>query len=554
MRFAYHIFILVLTTFLAGGLVPVVVAQDTEGAESNPQEGVSEAPTESTSPPEVEGGGPLYIRQIKVRGAKNLPPIEVEKAIYPYLGPGRTESDVEKARAALEQAYKDRGFQTVEVQVPQQTGARGIVYLNVIERTVGRLRVKGSRYFSLEEIKRLAPSIAEGKVVNFNEVTRDIIALNQLPDRRVTPSLRAGIEPNTVDIDLDVKDTFPLHGSLELNNRNSPNTTALRLNGSISYNNFWQKGHSAGLSFQIAPEKVDEAKVFSAYYLARFPEVPWFSLILQGTKQDSNVSTLGGAAVAGKGEIVGLRALINLPPGKDFFHSLSVGLDYKNFDQLINLSTDQITAPITYFPVSASYTASWIGKNARTELNAGVTLSARGLGSDETEFSDSRFRSSGSFIYFRGDVSHTRDFLDGWQAFGKLQAQISNQALVSSEQFSAGGVGTARGYLESEVAGDNGLFTTLELRSPNIFKVLPWLRDRGAEWRIYTYLDSGFITVRNALPGQESRNELASFGIGTSVQFTENYSGSIDVAFPLISQGESKARSANINFRLWADF
>lgn len=554
MRFTNQISVIALTTLLTASVVTPLRAQETGTGEDTAEETPSPSQAETSEPTELEGGGPLYIRQIKVRGAKNLPPIEVEKAIYPYLGPGRSETDVEKARAALEQAYKDRGFQTVEVQIPQQTGARGIVYLNVIERTVGRLRVKGSRYFSLEEIKRLAPSIAEGKVVNFNEVTRDIIALNQLPDRRVTPSLRAGLEPDTVDIDLEVKDTFPLHGSVELNNRNSPNTTSLRLNGSISYNNFWQRGHSAGLSFQIAPEKIEEAKVFSGYYLARFPETPWFSLILQGTKQDSNVSTLGGAAVAGKGEIVGLRALINLPAKEQFFHSISVGLDYKNFDQLINFTTDEITAPITYFPISASYTASWIGEKARTELNAGVTLSIRGLGSDETEFSDSRFRSSGSFIYFRGDISHTRDLYAGFQGFAKLQGQLSNQALVSSEQFSAGGVGTARGYLESEVAGDNAVFTTLELRSPNIFKVLPWLKDRSAEWRIYTYLDSGFITVRDALPGQESRYELASFGIGTSIQFAEHYSGSIDVAFPLIAQGESKARSANVNFRLWADF
>ena len=65
----------------------------------------------------------------------------------------------------------------------------------------------------------------------------------------------------------------------------------------------------------VAAEDPSEAKVFSGYYLTRLEKTPWLSFILQGTKQDSNVSTLGGAAVAGRGEILGARAMITLPPG-----------------------------------------------------------------------------------------------------------------------------------------------------------------------------------------------------------------------------------------------
>src|SRR5262249_7051154 len=158
------------------------------------------------------------------------------------------------------------------------------------------------------EIKRRAPSLAEGTLPNFNDVTRDIVALNTLPDRRITPTMRPGVEPGTWDVDLNVKDTFPLHGSVELNNRASPDTTDLRVNGSVSYNNLWQLGHSAGASFQVSPQDLSEVKVLSGYYIARFPSVNWLSLMASGTKQNSNVSTLGGVAVAGRGEIAGLRA------------------------------------------------------------------------------------------------------------------------------------------------------------------------------------------------------------------------------------------------------
>jgi hemolysin activation/secretion protein len=151
------------------------------------------------------------IDEYRIEGADHMPQIEVEEAVYPFLGPARTAEDVEKARSALEKAYQSKGYQTVTVSIPEQNPQNGIVVLKVAEAKVGRLRVKGSRYFDLDKIKDKAPSVAEGKLPNLNEVTKDIIALNQLPDHKVTPALRAGAAPGTVDVDLNVEDKLPLH-------------------------------------------------------------------------------------------------------------------------------------------------------------------------------------------------------------------------------------------------------------------------------------------------------------------------------------------------------
>lgn len=527
--------------------------------------GVSFGSQRAASPPASSGAGAqeqveeptLYIREFRVTGAHKLRQIEVEKAVYPYLGPGRTAEDVEAARAALEAAYHEQGYQTVSVQVPPQQARRGIVSLTVVEGKVGRLRVKGSRYFDLEQIKRHAPSMAEGNVPNFNDITRDILALNQLPDRRVTPELRAGVEPGTVDIDLNVKDKLPLHGSLELNNRYSADTAQLRLNGSLSYSNLWQLGHSLGFSFQISPEDLEQVKIFSAYYLAKFPNLPSFSLLLQGTKQNSNVSTLGGQAVAGNGEVVGIRGIVVLPSLENFYESLSFGVDYKRFDQDITLGTTLLAAPITYYPVSIYYNGSWIEKTHSTDLSAGVTFSFRGAGSDEAEFDSRRYNSSGGFIYFRGDLAHTHDLPFDFQAFAKVQGQLTAQPLIDSEQFSGGGLGTVRGYLESEVLGDNGGAGTLELRSPSLLAWLgdknKWLADKN-EWRLYVFADGAILGVNDPLPEQESHFELASIGFGSRIRLFDFLNGSLDAGWPLISQTQTHAHDLLLTFRVWAQF
>src|SRR5262249_46654397 len=152
--------------------------------------------------PDKAAAPPVHfdIDEYRVEGADSLPQLEIEAAVYPYLGPRRSSEDVEKARAAVEKAYHDKGFQTASVTIPQQDAQRGFIVLKVSENRVGRLRVKGSRYFDLDNIKRNAASLKEGVLPDFKEVTKDIVALNRWPDRRVTPALRAGVTPGTVDV------------------------------------------------------------------------------------------------------------------------------------------------------------------------------------------------------------------------------------------------------------------------------------------------------------------------------------------------------------------
>jgi hemolysin activation/secretion protein len=522
----------------------------------------------------------MFIREFRVLGATELPRIAVEETVYPFLGPGRTFDDVERARAALEKAYRDKGFSIAQVMIPEQTGGGGIVNLQVLVGKVGSLHVKNARFFRPSLVRKQAQSLAEGKVVNFNAVTRDIVALNQHPDRRVQPKLEPGAEPGQWDIELLVDDKSPFHGSVELNNRNSANTTDLRLNTSFSYANLWQRGHSIGASYQTSPGDLSEVKVFSGYYIARFAGVDDFSLMLTGTKQDSNVSTLGGVAVAGKGEILGARGIFTLPSQEGFFHSLSLGLDYKHFDQAVQIGITTDVTPISYYPLSATWDGTWLHsreepaatatdpEGARkvelgtTTLSAGVTFGLRGTGSTRTSLDRNRFGADGNFIYLRGDISHTQKLWNDWELFAKVQGQASDQPLVNSEQFGGGGMGTVRGYLEAEVLGDNAILGTVELRTSSLLKpkrVVGEGREAreeatGNEWRFYAFADGGSLTLHDTLPEQASSFRLASIGLGTELQLRKHFHGILEVSLPLTTQSATEAHDPRVSFRLWADF
>ncbi|MET0311355.1 MAG: ShlB/FhaC/HecB family hemolysin secretion/activation protein, partial [Burkholderiaceae bacterium] len=369
----------------------------------------------------------------------------------------------------------------------------------------------------------------------------------------------------TVDIDLNVEDKRPLHGSLELNNRYSANTTALRLNGSLSHGNVWQLGHTAGGNFQVAPENPDDALVYSGYYLARVSD--GVSLMLQGTWQDSDISTLGGAAVAGRGHVLGVRAMYDLPSTATFYQTFSLGVDYKNFSEDIVIGKDVISSPIEYWPLSANYGATWLAEKAFTEANVSLNFHARGWGSKETDYANKRYEADANYVFLKGDVAHTRDMADGSQWFGKVQGQVASRPLVNGEQISGGGLGTVRGYLEATALGDNGIFFTGEYRTPSLIgkggkdgAKDPLDGDDAAahadasEWRFHVFTDAGLVGIWEPLPGQQRRFGLASAGAGTRFKAFKHYNGSLDVAVPFIGQSDAEAGEVRVTFRGWAEF
>jgi hemolysin activation/secretion protein len=500
-----------------------------------------------------------------VEGANTLTQIEVEEAIYPFLGPGRTAEDVEKARAALEKAYRDKGYQTVSVAVPQQVVGGKVVVLKVAELKVGRLRVKNARYFDLDKIKSKASSFKEGSLPNFAEVAKDIVALNQWPDRRITPALRAGVTPGTVDVDLNVEDKVPLHGSVELNNRRSPNTTPLRLSATVHYDNLWQLGHSLSFAYLTAPRRTSDTVVFSGSYLARIPDVDWLSVLVYGLKSKSNVATVGGMNVVGPGGALGARAVITLPAMENLFHTVSIGLDYKHFGQTVTIKTDSFSSPITYYPLVASYSGAYQAENFTTQINVGLTLNMRTPSSGTSAFDNKRAYASGSFAHFNLDLSHTQELPEGLQLYGRLQGQIADGPLVSSEQLSLGGLDTVRGYLESEVLGDNGAAGRIELRSPNIGAMLQDALKREAgedaprfdavnEWRIFGFTDRGVAAIIHPLPEQQAHFNLWSYGVGAHFKVFDMVNGLIIYSMPMIAQTYTRAKDPHLNFRLWSEF
>jgi hemolysin activation/secretion protein len=245
------------------------------------------------------------IDRFEITGNTLFPTDVLVEELRAYTGDGKSAEDVKKARSALEQFYHKNGYPTALANIPEQTVEGGIIRLEVVESKIRRVRITGNRYFTMEKISNSLPSCREGKILYVPNVQTELSEINRNPDLKVAPVLMPGKEMGTIDVELRVKDKLPLHGSLELNNRNTHATTDLRLNGMLRYDNLWQKEHSISFQFQTSPEDTQEVRMISTSYV-------WPSIfgedhmsVLYGVISDSDTAFGGGFTVVGKGYIAG---------------------------------------------------------------------------------------------------------------------------------------------------------------------------------------------------------------------------------------------------------
>ena len=485
----------------------------------------------------------------------------IERAVYGGLGPGQTAADVEKSRATLEAAYRARGYESVSVDLPPQREIDGIVTIKVTEARLGTVKVTGSRYSSDTRLRRQLPSLAAGEVPDLKAAQREIADVNRLADRQVTPLIKPGKVPGTIDIELKVRDKFPLHARVELNNDHNPNTDPLRLVGTIRYADLWHLGHSVSFTYIVAPQNRANAEVYSGSYLAPIWGSQW-SLLLFGYKSNSTVPSLGGTSVLGNGYDIGLRAIRQIGGGAGWQQSISFGADYKNFNELIRLGTTTLEAPIRYVPATFSYSVSHSNDRATASLTTAVTAGIRRIGTPDAifapgsttniigGFASRRFGALGNFVHFNAEAEYRRNLGSDIVADVRLAGQLADQPLVSSEQFVSGGLGTVRGYLQSEAVGDDGGFGSIELRSPSATFLGSFVDD----WRLFVFADGAYARIRQPQTGQTDSYTLLSVGAGTRFQFFRYVSG--EAVFGHVLRGATTSREGDnrATFRVKAEF
>jgi hemolysin activation/secretion protein len=537
---------------VAGGIMAATAAYGQTDGGAN----AGAASTHGAAP--AQGAPAAFdINEFVVRGNSVLPSVDIERAVYPFEGPGRSLTDVYAARDALQKIYQDKGYQSVVVEVPTQQVKEGVIVLQVTEARIGRLRVEGAHYASPQLIRDAVPALAEGGVPDFTQAQQQLTDLNRTADRQVIPVLKPGALPQTVDVNLKVDDHSPWHGALELNNAASPNTSTLRTSATLSYANLWQLGHVVSGTYVIAPQHPNNARVYSFSYLAPLRDSHW-SFLATVIHSDSDVTSygagsaaVGGTTVLGKGTTYGLTAIYALPTSETYAHTVSIEIDRKRYDENVRIGDQVSQAPLTYVPVTFSYNGQLVRKSSQTSFSVAMTAGVRGIGSNWDAFDAKRYNATPNFIYGKFDVNHTQDFGNGMQANARASAQFANGPLVSSEQFAAGGINSVRGYQSAEATADSGVLGSIELRTPSL---APYVGGFMNDWRFHAFVDAAHLWLASPLPQQTSTFNLLSVGVGARLRLFKYASADFEAGWPLRAGVYTKAYSPRFDFYVRMSF
>jgi len=450
---------------------------------------------------------------------------------------------------------------------PTQSVTNGLVTLQVNENPVGHLTVSGSKYHSIDQIKEQLPSAMEGKVLDVKAFQDEVKQLNT-DDRTVTPGLALGADRKSVDVTLAVEDHLPLSGSLEINNKKSPSTSEWRTVATLGYDNFWQREHSFSLSYQTAPQNPSDTQVLVASYLLHFDARRW-TLAATGVFSNSDIASGGGISVLGKGQVGSLRLTRGLSLDDDTRLNFTAGADYKHFRSQTNLDSSDGNSslvvndvPLTYVPFSLGL--GLVHVTGRSEGQAASTLqsdltfsfTSAHLGSTSTDLGANRAYAHGRQSYLRDNISYSRDLPYAFQGYGRLAFQLTDQSLISNEQFSAGGADTVRGYYESEALGDYGTIGGIELRRPMSLADVSWIPASmsAMEFTPFAFLDGARLLLRDAQPEQTSHFLLSSAGMGLGFNYRRYATGYVDFAYPLRSGPFTQSGDSSVLLRVVGSF
>lgn len=491
----------------------------------------------------------LTIYEYQITGNTLLDPRDIERVLEPFLGENQEVNSIEKAAKKIERLYKDKGYPTVYVNIPEQDVRNGIIKMGIVEGKVARLRITGANYYTLSGIRNELPAVKEGQTPYFPDFQQQLSKINARSQHlKVTPVLKPGKSPGSVEIELKVKDELPWVNQLTLSNYNSANTTRPRLEFNTAFNNLWQKDHGISLQYQTSPEKTEEVSIWGVTYL--LPVYEQHRAAFYFVNSDSQVASLGGESpftALGKGKIYGLRYIIPMESHSDFLHSITIDFDFKDFADTLEFAKTKAGEqsdvrvdldPIAYGLFGFDYDITLPQEKGSSRFSFGARWGMRGL-NDDAEFAKKRANGEPNFSYATLAARFNREIYKGWQVRLQSKTQMTDSLLIGNEQFSIGGNETVRGYFQSETLGDTGIYAQAEVRTPALFKSQKWLKD----WRLLAFVDAGEVKVKSPLPEQISRNTLASAGMGTRLKITQDISISVDAAQTL-NEGSKTAKDA----------
>lgn len=459
------------------------------------------------------------LKGFRIVGDNPLDESETRAVLAPFVRDDATIDTLREATAALEAALRARGFGLHRVALPPQE-VGDTVALSIVRFSIGKVTVEGLDYYGEANIRRSLPELREDGTPNFKRLAIQAAIANDNPSKQVQVSLREAKEPDRIDAHLLVKESKPWNFAASLSNAGSDASGNDRLTFSGGHSNLFDRDHQFVGAYTTSLENSSGVKQLGLSY--RLPVYELNGVVGASYTRSDVVGDFGAFRSTGAGHTFGLSYTYHLPPEGGYRGYFTASIDDKVYDPV------SINGVLVPGQMARRSTPLRLGYNARMESDGvywaynGEFAANTGLGSGNNAIayaSEDPRVTSAAWTAWRGGASYMAGFAGDWVWNLRGQAQYSNDALISGEQFGLGGFSSVRGTGERVISGDRGVLVTFEVTTPAL---APNLRMLG-------FLDAGWLsnTVSNGTtkPGND---QLRSIGVGLRfgtgrVSFTADY-------------------------------
>jgi len=467
----------------------------------------------------------FVLKDLAIEGATAYSAEALRPLYQGLLGRELSVADAFEVARQIELRYRNDGYVTSRVIVPEQTVEDGRFRIVVVEGVVTELSFDADIGPARAAVERLLQPLRGVKPIRLAEIERRLLLANDLPGMTV----RASLEPSptvlggsriVVRAQRRADDT-----SVSVGNRNSPYLGSAEMGATHAWNAFGARADRVSLNVRASAPLERSASVGLSY-----DALVSDNGLTAGASALYAVSRPGRelAALDVKSRVASVSGSLTYPLIRSREENLrAVGtFDLRNVDTDI-AGTGFTRDRLRVLRMGLSYDRSdtWDGITAvRATLHQGLTMFGA---SDQGSARASRVNGDPGFLKLTLDLTRLQQLGERTSLVATMTSQYSHRALLASEEFGLGGASFGRGYDEGELSADRGAAASLELRyAPRLPELLP----KGGH--VYAFADGGRLWASgNGV--QVTQRSLASAGGGARATLGSLVFATLEIAKPL---------------------
>lgn len=546
--------VLVAGGFLVSLLQPVFAQQPSLPGPIQPQPSppvqappLPEEPAEITITPPGIAAPPgaeqvsVTLQDFAIEGATVYTKKELEAVYQEDLGKKVLLARIFEIAERIQDKYREDGYLLTRVIVPPQTVEDGVFRTQVIEGFVDEVQVEGEVGPVRERIKAYLAKVTEIRPARKQDLERYLLLVNDLPGVRAFGVLRPGVgELGASQLVVEVQ-RKPFDGYVLANNRGSEFTGPERAVLTVRENAGTQFGEQVEALFLSTLASDEQFFGQLAYTQALGAEGLRLRLAASYSPTEPGF-TLEQLQLDVETEVLSTEVSVSYPLVRSRAKNLFLNFGFQTIDSEVEISGERLNRDrlrVLFAGASFDFEDPLGG---RSLVSLGIRQGLEALGaSEEGEENLSREGGIPDFTSLNAQTSRYQPLGDRFGVYLAARGQFSFNTLLSVEEFRVGGEQFGRGYDPSEILGDHGLGLTAEAQynQPTPFEILPTV-----QW--YAFYDYGVVWNRDLRDAGDSRDSLASTGVGVRTQILKHWFVDLEMANPLtrtpISEGDKDPR------------